>query len=128
MVSLCLSFIVVGPYIKWFLDRLQPEGLARMLDGWEDKSAEAVCTFAYAEGPTAEVQLFQGRTAGNIVQPRGSRDFGWDPCFQPQGFELTYGEMDSATKNTMSHRCRALDKLREYFCALEQTDRSTSAK
>lgn len=90
-----------------------------MLDGWEDKSAEAVCTFAYAAGPEADVHLFQGRTQGDIVQPRGSRDFGWDACFQPQGFQLTYGELDKATKNTISHRFRAVDKLREYFCALE---------
>ncbi|EDL80209.1 inosine triphosphatase (nucleoside triphosphate pyrophosphatase) (mapped), isoform CRA_c [Rattus norvegicus] len=47
--------------------------------------------------------------------PRGSRDFGWDPCFQPDGYEQTYAEMPKAEKNTISHRFRALFKLQEYF-------------
>lgn len=110
-----------GPYIKWFLERLQPEGLARMLTGWEDKSAQAVCTFAYTAGPGAEVRLFQGRTDGDIVEPRGPRDFGWDCCFQPHGHAQTYAEMEKAAKNQISHRFKAVDALREYFCALERT-------
>lgn len=56
-----------GPYIKWFLDKLGPEGLHLMLAGFEDKSAEAVCTFAYSPGEGGEVKLFQGRTKGTIV-------------------------------------------------------------
>lgn len=105
----------VGPYIKWFLDRLKPEGLHRMLAGFDDKSAEAVCTFAYTNGPGDEVFLFQGKTQGEIVAPRGSRDFGWDACFQPSGHQQTYGEMEKALKNTISHRFRAADKLRQHF-------------
>lgn len=116
---------ISGPYIKWFLERLQPEGLHRLLDGWEDKSAEAVCTFAYAAGPGADVQLFQGKTQGNIVVPSGSRDFGWDCIFQPQGFQQTYGEMDKSTKNTISHRFRAADKLREFFVSAAETKSET---
>jgi inosine triphosphate pyrophosphatase len=51
----------VGPYIKWFLDKLGPEGLHRMLAGWEDKSAQAICTFGYCTGPDVpkeEVSIF----------------------------------------------------------------------
>jgi len=51
-----------GPYIKWFMEELGHEGLNRMLSGWEDKSARAVCTIAYAPGPDAEPILFQGIT------------------------------------------------------------------
>ena len=47
--------------------------------------------------------------------PRGPHNFGWDPVFQPEGFEETYAEMDSAIKNTISHRYRALQALREHF-------------
>lgn len=106
---------VEGPYIKWFLDKLNPEGLHKLLDGWEDKSAEAVCTFAYAESETADVYLFQGRTIGKIVYPRGCRDFGWDPIFQPDGYTQTYAELPKCEKNQISHRFRALEKLRTYF-------------
>lgn len=111
-----------GPYIKWFLDNLQPEGLHKMLIGFEDKSAEAVCTYAFSDGPGKKVLLFQGRTAGDIVAPRGSRAFGWDPCFQPTGYAQTYGEMDSTLKNTISHRFRAIDKLREYFASNDRIE------
>ncbi|CAK9827267.1 Inosine triphosphate pyrophosphatase [Anthophora retusa] len=116
----CLCFNAMkglpGPYIKWFLDKLGPEGLHQMLHGWEDKSAEAVCTFACCSGgPTDPVLLFQGRTEGTIVSPRGSQDFGWDSCFQPLGYDKTYAELPKEVKNKISHRSRALEKLKEYF-------------
>jgi len=116
----CLCFNALkglpGPYIKWFLEKLGPEGLHKMLDGWEDKSAEAVCTFAYHSGETDDkVLLFQGRTQGIIVSPRGSRDFGWDPCFQPLNYDKTYAELLKEEKNKISHRSKALEKLKDYF-------------
>ncbi|XP_060520958.1 inosine triphosphate pyrophosphatase [Cylas formicarius] len=116
----CLCFTALkglpGPYIKWFLEKLGPDGLFTLLQGFEDKSAEAVCTFAYHPGgENDEVILFQGRTQGEIVSPRGRRDFGWDPCFQPKGYKMTYGEMSKEEKNKISHRFKALDKLQEYF-------------
>lgn len=92
----------------------------KLLDGWEDKSAEAVCTFAYAPGEDAEVILFQGRTQGDIVYPRGCRDFGWDPIFQPKGYDKSYAELPKEKKNEISHRFRALNKLRDYFVAENQ--------
>ncbi|XP_043461771.1 inosine triphosphate pyrophosphatase [Leptopilina heterotoma] len=115
----CLCFNAMnglpGPYIKWFLDKLGADGLHTMLNGWDDKTAQAVCTFAYTEGPNEPVILFQGRTFGTIVTPKGPRDFGWDPCFQPEGYNQTYAEMPKDLKNTISHRNRALEKLKEYF-------------
>ncbi|EZA50486.1 hypothetical protein DMN91_009624 [Ooceraea biroi] len=116
----CLCFNALkglpGPYVKWFLEKLGPEGLHRMLAGWEDKSAEAVCTFAYCPGEdNADVLLFQGRTQGTIVSPRGPRDFGWDPCFQPLDYDKTYAELPKEEKNKISHRSKALEKLKDYF-------------
>ncbi|XP_015176312.1 PREDICTED: inosine triphosphate pyrophosphatase [Polistes dominula] len=117
----CLCFNAMkglpGPYIKWFLEKLGPEGLYKMLHGWEDKSAEAVCTFAYCENEdkNTPVLLFQGRVPGIIVDPRGSRDFGWDPCFQPLNYEKTYAELPKEVKNEISHRSKALEKLKDYF-------------
>lgn len=108
-----------GPYIKWFLEKLKPEGLHQLLAGFEDKSAYALCTFALSTGdPSQPVRLFRGRTSGQIVAPRGCRDFGWDPCFQPDGYEQTYAEMPKAEKNAVSHRFRALLELQEYFGSL----------
>ena len=48
--------------------------------------------------------MFVGRTQGRIVPSRGATAFGWDPVFQPEGFQETYAEMDKTIKNTISHR------------------------
>lgn len=112
--SLCFNAMngLPGPYIKWFLKELKPEGLYRMLTGWEDKTAYALCTFAYSAGANEPVTLFTGRTDGRIVEPRGPRDFGWDPCFQPDGYDQTYAEMSANLKNSLSHRAKALAALK----------------
>lgn len=118
--SLCFKAFggLPGPYIKWFLNSVGPEGLHKMLLGYNDKSAEAVCTFAYHPGnSTGEVLLFQGRTEGEIVSPRGPRDFGWDPCFQPKGYDKTYAELPKSEKNQISHRYKALKQLQDYLIA-----------
>ncbi|KAL9623264.1 MAG: hypothetical protein Q9160_002371 [Pyrenula sp. 1 TL-2023] len=65
-----------GPYIKHFLTSLGAPGLVTLLSGFPDKTATAICTFAYCAGPGEEVLLFQGRTVGTIVESRGSAKFG----------------------------------------------------
>lgn len=60
--------------------------------------------------------LFEGRTEGNIVPPKGPTHFGWDSAFSPiEGGGRTYAEMDGEEKNKISHRYRALEKLRAYL-------------
>ncbi len=71
-------YMLSGPYVKWFLAKIGPEGLYNLLQNWEDKSAYALCVFAYSEGIGKEVHIFSGRTDGSIVNPRGTQDFGWD--------------------------------------------------
>ncbi|KEF61656.1 Ham1 family protein [Exophiala aquamarina CBS 119918] len=85
-----------GPYIKYFLQALGHEGLNNMLAAYEDKTAFAVCTFAYCAGPDHEPILFQGRTQGKIVPARGPGIFGWDAVFEYEG--QTYAEMDKTEK------------------------------
>lgn len=108
-----------GPYIKWFVESVGVENLPKLLAGFEDKSAQSVCTFAFTEGPGQEVKLFQGITEGTIVEPRynGDEVFGFDPVFEPIGFTQTFGEMDKSLKNTISHRYRALEKVKEFLKA-----------
>lgn len=86
-----------------------------ILDGFEDKTGYAQCIFAFSSGPGSEPLVFVGRTEGTIVVPRGDNQFGWDPCFEPQGYKETYAQMDKDIKNSISHRYRALDKLREHL-------------
>lgn len=122
----CLCFNAYGglpgPYVKWFLQKVGHDGLNKMLDGFEDRTAYAQCTFAYSPGPEYEPIVFVGRTHGTIVPARGACDFGWDPIFQPEGFQETYAEMEKAIKNTISHRYRALDALRTHLIYKSDSD------
>ncbi|XP_074641046.1 inosine triphosphate pyrophosphatase-like [Tubulanus polymorphus] len=116
--SLCFNALggLPGPYIKWFLKNLKPEGLHRLLHGFEDKSAYALCVFAYHSGkPGDEIVLFRGKTDGTIVSPRGPNSFGWDPCFEPKGFDQTYAELPKSKKNEISHRFKALSEFQNHF-------------
>ena len=49
---------------------------------------------------------------------RGPNNFGWDPVFQPKGWDKTYAEMTKEDKNALSHRYRALEKLRTWLESL----------
>jgi XTP/dITP diphosphohydrolase len=56
--------------------------------------------------------LFEGRVEGRILSERsGAEGFGYDPVFQPNGFEETFAEMKPELKNAISHRGRAMQKL-----------------
>jgi inosine triphosphate pyrophosphatase len=68
---------------------LLKDGINQMLSGFEDKSAYALCTFAYCEGPDSEPIVFEGTCDGKIVNSRGHTNFGWDSIFQPDGFNQT---------------------------------------
>ncbi|KAJ5193755.1 Ham1-like protein, partial [Penicillium cf. griseofulvum] len=107
-----------GPYIKFFMENVGHEGLNKMLDGFEDRTAEAVCTFAFCRGPGEEPIVFQGRTEGTIVRPRGPAKFGWDAIFEYNG--KTYAEMDKEEKNNVSHRGKALVKLQHWLAEGQQ--------
>lgn len=65
---------------------------------------------AWPDGPCVVVE---GEVHGDLIfPPRGERGFGYDPIFQPDGYALTFGEMEPAAKDAMSHRARAFAKLR----------------
>jgi XTP/dITP diphosphohydrolase len=70
--------------------------------------------------PDGHEELFEGRVFGKVVwPPRGDKGFGYDPMFQPDGFERTFGELGSDEKHgidwskheALSHRARAFLKL-----------------
>jgi len=113
-----------GPYIKWFLENCGHDGLNKMLQGFTDKSAYAETVVAFTKGgPDDEIHIFDGRTEGEIVPPRGSLDFGWDPIFQTvtqDGVVQTYAEMSKEDKNSISHRGKSFEKLRKFL--LEKKD------
>jgi XTP/dITP diphosphohydrolase len=86
-----------------------------MLDGFTDRSAEAVSVLAVARPGQAvpDVVVAEGRVRGSIaLHPRGTNGFGWDVLFIPAGETRTWAEMSEEEKNRDSHRARAFKHLR----------------
>jgi non-canonical purine NTP pyrophosphatase (RdgB/HAM1 family) len=104
-----------GPLTKWItMGGLGQEGLAKMLDGFSDRSAEAVSVLAVARPGQREpdVLVAEGRVKGSIaLHPRGENGFGWDVLFIPEGETRTFAEMGEEEKNARSHRARAFAAL-----------------
>lgn len=62
--------------------------------------------------PDGHEEVFDGRVNGTLVWPmRGTIGHGYDPMFQPDGYDITFAEMDPAEKNRVSHRADAFTKL-----------------
>ncbi len=77
------------------------------------QAASPVCEAREAELRT---ELFEGACEGTLTcAPRGQGGFGYDPLFVPQGCEQTFGELAPDVKNRLSHRARALEKLRQWL-------------
>ena len=84
----------------------------------DKRDARFVCYIALAL-PDGSVKTFSGYVKGRIGRkPRGDKGFGYDPVFYPEGHGKTFAEMADNEKDALSHRGKALKKLRNY---LEET-------
>lgn len=93
------------------------EKVAELILEAEDRRAHFVCALALcwpgdAPGTAGDCEVFEGRVDGTLVWPkRGTRGFGYDPMFVPEGHGITFGEMDPADKHAISHRADAFRQL-----------------
>lgn len=79
------------------------------------RTARFRCTFVLA-WPDGHDEVFEGHVDGQITWPmRGDRGHGYDPIFQPDGHDISFGQMDPDEKNRISHRARAFAKLVKVF-------------
>ena len=77
--------------------------------GAEARRANFTCALCLA-WPDGAAEIFEGKVFGTLVwPPRGSHGFGYDPMFQPDGHDITFGEMEPAAKQAMSHRAKAFE-------------------
>jgi XTP/dITP diphosphohydrolase len=75
------------------------------------RRAQFRCTLVLA-WPDGHDEVFEGVMPGVIVWPmRGDQGHGYDPIFQPDGYDITFGEMDRWEKNKISHRADAFKKF-----------------
>jgi len=91
------------------------------------RGARYVCALALAfpDGRTATVH---GTVEGRIgTEPRGSRGFGYDPVFYPEGHDRTFAEMRDEEKDAISHRGRALRELARFLGGSSPAERSRGA-
>lgn len=90
------------------------ELLMENMEGVDDRSARFRTVIALIEGD--RLSLMTGIVNGTIITAqRGNDGFGYDPIFMPDGFDTTFAEMSMHEKNKISHRGRAVEKLKNYL-------------
>ncbi len=101
-------------WVAHFLKRMENE---------ENRNARFVCNLAYID-PSGEEHIFEGQCAG-VITPSLEADYlpglPISACFRPEGFDIVYSAMTVDQKNAISHRGRALQRLREHLVANEST-------
>lgn len=87
--------------------------LMKNLEGAEDRTANFTCAIALVD-PEGKEHVVEGKVFGKIaLVPSGNAGFGYDPLFIPDGFNKTFADLTANEKNAISHRGRALEKVRE---------------
>ena len=90
--------------------------LLKNLEGERDRYAEFVCTIACVFPDGREPICVEGRTEGVILESqRGEGGFGYDPLFYYEPYKKTYAELTYDEKNSISHRCKAVEALAAEF-------------
>lgn len=120
--GLCVSALGGQPGIhsaRWAGEEKNFEMAMGFIDtkllGNEDRSAYFIAVLALVF-PDGEEHVFEGRCEGNLIwPPNGDKGFGYDPMFAPEGKRLTFGEMEPDEKRKISHRAKALEKLKRFF-------------
>jgi non-canonical purine NTP pyrophosphatase (RdgB/HAM1 family) len=101
-----------GPFIKWFETSVGCQGLLKMIEGFENRKALAVCFVAIFDGK--EIIIGKGEVRGEIASSiSGKNGFGWDVIFIPDGHKKTFAQMVSSEKNLISHRRLAFEDLKK---------------
>lgn len=103
-----------GTYIKWFLEEMGCDGLARLAQSLPEQTAIARVCYGLYDG--TEIYFFEGEMRGTIApEPRGSGGFGFDPIFINDGFTKTRAEMTDEEYVQSSYRTEGLAKLRDFL-------------
>ena len=76
------------------------------------------CAIAIASPSGVQIQVSASCEGSLTINPKGSYGFGYDPLFKKYEYNKTFAEIDEETKNKISHRRKALDKLSSFFDSL----------
>jgi len=95
-------------------DQLNLELVLKKLEGLENRKAQFRTVISLVQH--GEKHLFEGIVRGTIREtPTGGNGFGYDPVFQPDGYQQTFAEMTMEQKNKISHRAIAMRKLIDFL-------------
>ena len=82
----------------------------------KDRYAQFRCCICYLESKDAKPLYFEGICPGHILNaPAGDHGFGYDPIFHSEEGDVDFGTADEKTKNTYSHRAKAIQKLKVFL-------------
>ncbi|MBO9519503.1 MAG: RdgB/HAM1 family non-canonical purine NTP pyrophosphatase [Porphyrobacter sp.] len=99
------------PGRDWYMAMGKVEGMIRAKGPGTSREAWFTCVLALA-WPDGGHAVYEGRANGTLTwPPRGTKGFGYDPIFVPDGHEVTFAELDPEAKHRISHRARAFSKL-----------------
>lgn len=102
-----------GTFVKFFLNALGTEGTAALAKG-QDTSTTSTAAVAIFDGKS--LKIFKGQVKGTLsLKNRGEHGFGFDKIFIPAGYKQTFAQMPPNVKNQISHRAKALRKLKKYL-------------
>lgn len=103
-----------GPFIKFFNHEIGIENYPKLLSPFANKNITAICVYGLYDGK--EMHFFEGTSKGTIApEAKGENGFGFDVIFIPEGETRTMAEMSAEEKHKISHRGRALAKLKEFL-------------
>jgi XTP/dITP diphosphohydrolase len=81
-----------------------------------DRRARFVCAAVVANSEGEVLEVAEGICEGSICfDERGKSGFGYDPIFVPDGYHQTFGELSEEVKNSISHRARAIQRMRQFL-------------
>lgn len=87
------------------------------LEGKSDRAAQFKTVVALTLNE--KEYTFEGICKGHIATAKsGSKGFGYDPIFIPEGYDVSFAEMSAEEKNRISHRGKAIDKLKDFLNSL----------
>ncbi len=101
-------------YAAFVLRTIGIEGILRLMDGIDDRSARFVTAVGFSDGK--QIKVFTGVTHGTIsLTPSGDSGFGYDPIFIPDGMNKTYAQLSMLEKVSISHRTKAFHAFLEWY-------------
>ncbi len=103
-----------GVYSKYVFTTIGCQGILQLLSAHKERTAYFKSVIAYHDG--RKRTLFKGKVTGVIAdEPKGSKGFGYDPIFIPEGASISFAQMSTEGKNLYSHRGKAFKRFIKYI-------------